>query len=141
LVRQKEPFDKPAEPLFRALNAETHCDGDAVLPDGMDADGTSCSRGRFCDTAQEALDRSGRADHDAVASVPVEGIPKGVHTTPGGSQWEFYPEDLPEEANDAHCEIRFRHPGQPGPDRVKRSARDLVRQTLARTFRVVYRKA
>jgi hypothetical protein len=140
LVRDKRPFDEPAELLFRTLNAETHLDGDVLLLEAIDVVATSCSRQRFCETPEKALERSPRKHDDAVAAVGVGGLPQGPHTAPGGSVWEFYLEDLPEESNDAHCEIRYRHPGEAGPNRVKRgSAKDFVRQTLARAFRVVHR--
>lgn len=112
-----------------------------MLPDAIDLNGMSCHRQHFCAGPQVALavaqlDRPG---DDRVAAARYGDIPAEELVAPGGSRWQFYVEDLPTEAIPAHCEIRFRKPGEQTQGRAKKQgARDFLRAILIAAFRVVH---
>jgi len=138
-VRPKDAHIPDDDNLFRTLPAAKYRD-DIVLPEAIEVEGTSCYRRSVCLAPHVALAhaRTVRPTDEAVAVVTVAELPKGEITTGGGGRWIVFVEDLPEQGNEAHCEIRFGRPDSrehswPG----KKNARLLLRSTIARLFRVI----
>ena len=138
MARAKDASIPDDEKLFRTLPAGKYRDS-IVLPEAIEVEGTSCYRGSVCETPEAALAhaRTLRPMDEAVAGVTVGALPKGEITTDGGGKWIVFVEDLPEDGNDAHCEIRFGKPGTGQSWPSKRNARSFLRSTIARTFSVI----
>lgn len=133
--------------LYRTLRPE-QCDGDRVLPDGIDlgatdAGGTSCYRQAFCKTPAEALQLANatRPEESVVAEVRYDAVPTDfLLVQSSGRRWQFYVDDLPTDDIESHCEIRVRDEKEAGPSRPQKGNKDFLKRRLAETFRVVYRK-
>ena len=135
--RAPDPVIPPKELLYRRLREE-HVDGDSVLPEAIDLQGTSCDRSQY--TTPEALVSS---DWPHVGKTSGEVLPMNVLPDGEKAPWEFFAVDDPFEANQAHCEIRVRrHARRPNPENDKKArercsaVRESLKYVLAQSFRV-----
>jgi hypothetical protein len=142
-VRPPDDEIPSTELLYRRLRAE-HVDGDRVLEDAIDSEGTSCDRAKYRSDPRELISPAWpRVGAVAVGAVPVNLRPP---TQPGAPTvvWEFFVVDAPTEANEAHAEIRVRReskrPSTKNDDAIKKkpdATRAWLKSKLADELRVV----
>lgn len=126
----------PNEELYRGLKPE-HVDGPRVLLEAVDPQGTSVVRSKYGSPA-EALARA--RGGSAVAAITPADFPEPI-TSDGGVEWEWFPQDAPEEGDAAHAECRLRRTSdRPTPEHSKPSSGSLkekLRKALADRFRIL----
>jgi hypothetical protein len=137
----RTPEEIPSEErLFRKLRAEW-LNGEAVLPEAVDLQGTSCDRAKYRNWEELVSE-----DWPSVAFTRGVDLPRNLRpaSAPADSPlWEFFSVDRPETHNEAHCEIRPRRAGrtQTDADSALKKRPPVVREELkfamARQFRVL----
>ncbi len=130
-MRTRDDEIPPTEHLFRGLgNGEWN--GDEVLMDAIDSEGSSCYRETYATIDIVA------AKFPGVAQVQVEHLPKNVVVN--GTAWEFFAYDNPLDDFEAHCEIRQRAQGSTATEHKYakgKSTRDELKRVLAKAMRRV----
>ncbi len=140
MARPPDPAIPPSERLFRRLR-EDQTDGDCVLEDAIDTEGSSCDREKY--RANPADLRT--ATYTQIGLIFVSDVPTNLvpPTPPGAAPWEFFAVDDPDDANEAHCEIRVRRvskrPSQTNDSAIKKrpyETRVWLKSQLAACFHV-----
>lgn len=142
-MRSPDPEIPSDELLYRRLKPE-HIDGDRVLEDAIDGEGTSCDRARHRPEPRDLVSDA----WPYVASIASGVVPTGLQP-PGATgapavTWEFFVVDDPTEVNAAHTEIRVRResrrPSLENDSAIKKrphATRAWLKSQLAERFRVV----
>lgn len=131
------------ELLYRRLRPE-HIDGDRVLEDAIDSEGTSCDRQRYRPDPRVLVSPAWpHVGAVAAGAVPVALHPPAQPGAPAGA-WEFFVVDAPSESNEAHAEIRVRReakrPSTENDAAIKKkpyATRAWLKSKLADAFRVI----
>jgi hypothetical protein len=137
MVRLRDEDIPPDERLYRRLRS-SHVDGDRVLDDAVDLQGSSCDRARYRDP------EGGRSvEWPELAYISPSEMPSGIRPTGKDPAWEFFAFDDPHPGNDAHCEIRVRRESRrpreesdPAARTAKPAVRAVLKYELASRMRV-----
>jgi len=107
--------------LFRAIEWDW-VDGDSVLVDAIDGEGSSCARGSLC-TAEVAIVFAAGTQHpelNGAASITPSDLPVGLALS-NGLSYDAFAFDCPVEEFEPHCEIRWRRASdRPTTDHFKK---------------------
>ncbi len=135
MARPSEEIPQDEE-LYRGLKPD-HVDGPRVLPEAIDLRGTSVVRAKYGSRTQAQA----KADSIAVGAIKAGDFPGPTMSPDGVTAWEWFPLDLPEEADPAHAECRLRRVSdRPATENHKpgsASLKESLRKALADRFRVV----
>ena len=136
--RATEPDLPDDERLYRRLR-EAWLDGDRVLDDAIDLEGTSCDRARFRQPAELISE-----DWPEAAWIVGSNLPRDLKPPSKETTWEFFAVDDPREENPAHCEIRIRRgtkkPSRENDRAIKKqtpAVRSWLKNVVAARFRVL----
>lgn len=132
------PVDEPIpdeEVVYRTF-APGASDGPRLLPDAIDADGTSVCRSKYCPEPRSCLSET-RPRETGVASSTAGRLRVSVETE-GGTFWDLDVRDRPDEGL-CHAQVCPSKRGSTNERaRVKKSAQRLaIKERLADEFRVV----
>ena len=135
-TRASRPFSNPRERVFRRASALV-VDGDRALPDAVEVPACSVDREEFR-AAEDVLDLQRWPTYTLVLWMRVNDLPPSVASAEGQSyDWKL--EDLPEEDNEAHCEVRLVKRGEQFSKKKPKSsvAREEAKKLLAERMRVL----
>lgn len=116
-----------------------HLNGEFVLPGAVDLEGQSVNRAKYNPEPRAVMSNERR--DVAVAGVQPKDLP-GPQPSPTGVTYLFHADDLPEDENAAHAEIRVHRAGSGWSKNHRPSAQNKtwLKELLARSLRVVFRQ-
>jgi hypothetical protein len=111
---------------------------DRVLVGAVDLEGQSVNRSKYNDDPKAVI--STKRGEMAAAGVQPKVLPT-AQVGPTGVEYLFHADDLPEDTNDAHAEIRVHRPekGWNKGHKINAANRTWLKGLLADSLRVVFR--
>lgn len=137
-MRPPDAVIPPTELLFRAVKP-SWCDGDRLLPIAVEV--PRCSFNRSGHSVPADVCVPDRPEHNGVAEMSAGNLPAQlVGRDEPRTPHDFKLVDMPEEGNEAHCEVQLHRQGvtfNPNGKISSRIFREEAMGALARKLRVI----